>query len=446
METRHAPVRSLIEAARANSSDLGDRLLAAFPALNHPLDFVAGLRAAYGSVEPAGLGGSGVAVWQETALLACSSTRPPVVSLNRREPREMRPVPGTTFWCRLETVKIGSLNTYRIGIAGDWAPSGDFAAYNRLSYELPEVPRGVLSQRRAVESAIYAGAVTHYWVYANSGIDEERGAPLMVWHDGSGYLEPGDAFAMRMQTVTDNLAHIGLVPPLVHVLVDPSTGGEGTEFRIGERYGSTMRGVQYDTFSERYGAHIVDEVLPDVQQLVKLRTDAYSRGTAGSSSGAVCAFKLAWFRPDQFSRVHSTIGSYAGIRWADEPEVPPGFMVPHLVRREPRRNIRVWMSDGMNDFEMDGTIEAANELFVAGSWPLSNIMLANALKGRGYDFHFRYGEGFHTDGQAAVDLPESLAWLWRGYDPDRTKEVFEQEEAERIEPVFRVRVANGEAR
>jgi hypothetical protein len=26
-----------------------------------------------------------------------------------------------------------------------------------------------------------------------------------------------------------------------------------------------------------------------------------------------------------------------------------------------------------------------------GSWPLKNIQLANALKTRGYDFHFRFG-------------------------------------------------------
>jgi hypothetical protein len=118
-------------------------------------------------------------------------------------------------------------------------------------------------------------------------------------------------------------------------------------------------------------------------------------------------------------------------------------MLPHLVRREHKRNIRVWLSDGMNDLELNGP--PGREVFVSGSWPLNNIMLANALKGAGYDFHFRYGEGFHSHSQGSLDLPESLAWLWRDYDPDRTAQTYEQESSEREKPVFRVRVANRDA-
>jgi hypothetical protein len=99
-------------------------------------------------------------------------------------------------------------------------------------------------------------------------------------------------------------------------------------------------------------------------------------------------------------------------------------------------------SDGANDMEVGPN--GRPDLFVAGSWPLNNIQLANALKLRGYDFRFRFGEGFHSGGQAGLDLPESLAWLWRDYDPDRNEQAFEQEPSEREKPVFRVRVANRE--
>ena len=80
-----------------------------------------------------------------------------------------------------------------------------------------------------------------------------------------------------------------------------------------------------------------------------------------------------------------------------------------------------------------------------GSWPLPNILLANALKLNGYDFRFRFGEGHHHPAQAALDLPESLAWLWRDYDPDRTEQIFEQEASEREQPPFRVRIVNRDA-
>jgi enterochelin esterase family protein len=245
-----------------------------------------------------------------------------------------------------------------------------------------------------------------------------------------------------MQIVTDNLVHEGMLPPMVHVLVSPSTGGEGIADWVGKRYADSMRGIQYDTFSDRYGRHLGEEVFPHAARAVALRADAYSRGAAGGSSGGLSAFKLCWFHPDQFSRVHSIVGSFAGVQWDPETNVS-GFMVPHFVRRDPKRNIRVWLSAGMNDLELDG--RSGREVFVAGSWPLSNIMLANALKGNGYDFHFRYGDGYHGGGQGALDLPESLAWLWRDYDPDRTEQTFEQEAAERGQPVYRVRVANRDA-
>jgi hypothetical protein len=44
-----------------------------------------------------------------------------------------------------------------------------------------------------------------------------------------------------------------------------------------------------------------------------------------------------------------------------------------------------------------------------------------------------------------MDLPESLNWLWRGYDPGRTDATFEQEAAERAKPIYRVQIANRDA-
>jgi enterochelin esterase family protein len=101
------------------------------------------------------------------------------------------------------------------------------------------------------------------------------------------------------------------------------------------------------------------------------------------------------------------------------------------------------MSEGCNDIEVDA--DGREDVFLAGSWPLNNIQLANALKLKGYDFHFRYGIAHHNWAQMALDLPESLAWLWRGYDPDRTDEVFEQEASEQAQPLFRVAIANRDA-
>ena len=109
-------------------------------------------------------------------------------------------------------------------------------------------------------------------------------------------------------------------------------------------------------------------------------------------------------------------------------------MVAFRVRREARKNLRVWMSDGADDIEGG-----------AGSWPMNNIQLANSLKLKGYDFHFRFGVSMHSIAQGALDLPESLIWLWRDYDAAKTQQSYQMEESERVKPLFRVSITNREA-
>ena len=51
----------------------------------------------------------------------------------------------------------------------------------------------------------------------------------------------------------------------------------------------------------------------------------------------------------------------------------------------------------------------------------------------------------HAIAQGAMDLPESLTWLWRDYDPAKTEQTYQMEEAERAKPVFRVSITNRDA-
>lgn len=130
----------------------------------------------------------------------------------------------------------------------------------------------------------------------------------------------------------------------------------------------------------------------------------------------------------------SHIGSYVALQYHPEERQDGGNIVSFRVSREQKKNIRVWLSDGADDQEIR-----------PGSWPLQNILLANSLKLRGYDFHFRFGTTLHNSAQGALDLPESLAWLWRDYDPSRTEQAYEQDPAEKGKPQYRVRIANREA-
>ena len=68
--------------------------------------------------------------------------------------------------------------------------------------------------------------------------------------------------------------------------------------------------------------------------------------------------------------------------------------------------------------------------------------MANALKLKGYDFHFSFGKGTHNPGQGAAEFPEEMIWLWRDYDPGKTAQTYEMEESEKAKPAFRVSITN----
>lgn len=397
------PLHQLIDAARAGDTARLKELLAS------------GL--------PGTQGRDGAAVWGQDFLFAVESEKPATLSIDHQPAVALTSIPGTKYWYRLMTLRLGTTHNYNYFADGRSLGTYDVAGYNPDSYPLPGVLHGTLSAMKTLQSKIYPGMTSNYWVYVNAGADLTNGAPLMVWQDGETIVGNQDLLRLRMQMVSDNLVSKKLIPPMVHVLIQPGTGGEAT--------GTRMRGILYDTVSDRYSKYLMQEVLPDVEKTYKIRQDAYSRAIGGASSGAICAFNVAWYAPDQFSRVLSHIGSYVPLQWHPEQNLDGGYIVSQKARRDPKKNLRVWLSDGTDDQEAAG-----------GSWPLNNIMLANSLKFKGYDFHFRFGDGMHAIAQGALDLPESLTWLWRDYDATKKDQTYQMEEAEKAKPMFRVKVAN----
>jgi enterochelin esterase-like enzyme len=397
------PLEELIDAARSQSPALRDLLAKRSP----------NLKAA-----------GGAWVWGQDYLFAADSDGAGSVSIDGQPPASLPKIPGSTVGTRVVKMRTGVTHSYQFYVDGK--PLGarrDIAGYNPDSYPKPGVPKGKLSEKHTITSKIYDGATADYWIYASPGVDPARPAPLMVWQDGQGLVN-GDLSSLHLFTVTENLIAQKLLPPMVHVMISPAIGADKR----------SLRSVQYDTVSDRFGHYLMDEVLAEVEKVYKLRPDGYSRAIAGESSGAICAFNVAWQFPDKFTRVHSAVGSYTSIQWRPEEHKDGGNIFPFLIRKSPKKNIRVWQSDGSEDIE--------NQF---GSWPAQAVQFANSLKMKGYDFHFRFGEAAHNSAQAALDLPESLAWLWRDYNPSKTEQTYEQEGAEKEKPLFRFKVTNRDA-
>jgi enterochelin esterase family protein len=258
------------------------------------------------------------------------------------------------------------------------------------------VPRGAVTKHEW-KSRIFEGTVRDYWVYVPAQLDREQPAPLMVFQDGGGYASETGGY--RVPVVLDNLIHKKELPPIVGIFINPGSFPPAKE---GDKPRSN-RSVEYDTLSDAYARFLVEEILPEVGKTVKLTDDPAKRAIGGASSGGICAWTVAWERPDQFRKVLSHVGSFTNIRG--------GHDTYARIRKAPPKPIRVFLQEGTND--LDNT---------HGNWPLANKQMEAALRFKKYDYKMVWGEGKHSGVHGGALMPESLRWLWRPEDAPREPE------------------------
>src|SRR5579872_2460878 len=380
-------------------------------------------------------------------FFATEAASQPSLVIDEAAGRSMKRIADSDLWYATAHVEpVGRLHSFHYLVSGTkFGGRLDLPAFGPLSYLQPGVPSGKLSDKIIHTSKIYDGMKSEYWIYVPAEYDPKVPAALMVFQDGGGYTDrDGNNPVLN---VMDNLIAQKKIPVMIIVFINPGdvTDSPGTPtYDFVKAYSDkwhrtlkdSMRSTLYDTVSDRYVRFLRDEVLADVEAKYNIRKDAYSHAITGLSSGGICSFNAAWQMPDQFSRVISWIGSFDSIQWKEDPKVPDGGQdYPSKILREPKRNIRVWLQDGSNDLEIDRY----------GSWPLANLRMANALKMKGYDFHFSFGQGTHNSGQGAAEFPAEMIWLWRDYDVSKTEQAYEMEPSEAAKPVFRVSVTNRDA-
>jgi enterochelin esterase family protein len=347
-------------------------------------------------------------------FFAVESPSQPELFVDDRSVAKLKHIGSGNLWFLETALETGRSHLFYYLVNGaKMGGRNDVPAFGPESYEKPGVPHGKISEKMVFHSQIYPGMECNYWVYTPAQYDPSKPAALMVWQDGQGVVAREGT---RAQIVFDNLTAEGKIPVIVHVLIQPGTVGS-----------KAMRSIEYDSVNDVYPRFLRDEILPEVYKSYNIRKDGYSRAIAGGSSGGICAFNAAWQTPDQFTRVLSRIGSFTSIQWHPG-ELDGGNVYPFKIRKEPKRNIRVWLQDGSEDLEN-----------AFGSWPLQNLQMANSLKIREYDFHLSFGNGTHNGAHGNAELPAEMIWLWRDYDPAKTEQPFTMEDSERTKPFFRVR-------
>lgn len=264
------------------------------------------------------------------------------------------------------------------------------------SMEQPGVPRGQII-KGTWKSDIFPGTVRDYWVYVPAQYDGKTPACVMVFQDGGNYVNEKGQF--RTTVVFDNLIHKKEMPVTIGIFLNP---GSVPAVDPNQKPRSN-RSFEYDTLSDQYARFLEKEILPEVGQKYKLRQDAAGRAICGISSGGICAFTVAWERPDLFSKVLSHVGSFTNIRGGD--------VYPGMIRKTEKKPIRVFLQDGSGDLDN-----------LHGNWPLANQQMAKALAFMKYDYKFEFGDGGHNGKHGGAILPDSLRWLWRDTPAAATRE------------------------
>lgn len=254
------------------------------------------------------------------------------------------------------------------------------------SMEHSGVPKGEISTFKW-ESTVFKGTTRDVGVYVPKQYDAKTPAAVMVFQDGLGYMNPKGTY--RVPVVLDNLIHRKELPVIVGIFIDPGKFPDKDP-----KKGGSNRSVEYDTLSDVYAKFLETEILPEVGKKVILTKDPKMRGIGGASSGGICAFTVAWERPDLFTKVLSHVGSFTNIRGGDR--------YPGMIRKTANKPLRIFLQDGSNDLDNNN-----------GNWWLSNLQMESSLKFKKYDHKVAWGDGGHNGKHGGSILPDSLRWLWR---------------------------------
>src|SRR6267142_301791 len=255
----------------------------------------------------------------------------------------------------------------------------------------PGVPKGEILKLTFDKSKIFPGTTREYWVYVPAQYKPDKPACVFVCQDGIRYEAP---------TVFDNLINKKELPVTIGVFVAPGVVTADDANAALDRFN---RSFEYDGLGDDYARFLLEELLPEVEtkktsdgRAIKLSHEGNDRAIGGASSGAIAAFTAAWERPDAFTRVFSSIGTYVDLRG--------GMRYPSLIRKYEPKAIRIFMQDGSNDLNIYG-----------GDWWMANQTLERALSFAGYEVQHVWGEGAHNQKHSTAIFPDAMRWLWKDW-------------------------------
>ena len=262
--------------------------------------------------------------------------------------------------------------------------------YDPATQKVAEELQGEIMKFVLDDSKMYPGTTREVLVYVPRQYDGTRPACLLVCMDGILY----DA-----TTVMDNLIASGEMPVTIGVFVNPGVvydeDGEVVRYNRCKEFDSTDD--NFAQFIEKEVLVKVDGMQTESGKVVRISSDANDRAITGASSGGIAAFTVAWNRPDLFSRVYTTVGTFVAMRG--------GNNYSNIVRKTEPKPLRIYMQDGWYD--------VWNPIF--GEWFEHNLLMESAFNFAGYEMFHHWNRGNHSIKYGTLAFPDAMRWLWKGY-------------------------------
>jgi gluconolactonase len=266
-----------------------------------------------------------------------------------------------------------------------------------------DTPKGSVEKFSFEQSKIFPGTLHDYWLYVPAQYDPSKPACVFVGQDGIQNNAP---------VVFDNLIAKTEMPVTIGIFITPGVVKAASPDALAR----FNRSYEYDGLGGNYVRFLLEEIFPEIEKkttadgrLVRLSKSGNDHCIGGSSSGAICAFTAAWERPEAFTRVFSSIGTYVGLRGGD--------VYPTLIRKFEPKPIRIFLQDGSNDLNIYG-----------GDWWMANQTMERALVFAGYEVQHVWGEGGHNGQHAGAVFPDAMRYLWKDWpqpvQPGRSKNTY----------------------
>lgn len=221
-------------------------------------------------------------------------------------------ISSTNFWYATQTYEPNARLDYKIitngsnwildpnnphQVSGGFGPNSELAMPQYVQpWEIKAyagVPKGTVSNY-SVQSSVL-NAAHQVWVYLPPSYDSTKTYPTAYFHDGTEYLNLGNA-----ANVLDNLIDSNLIQPLIGVFVKPNNRNE--EYAMSKRF--------------TYRNFFCDELVPWADARFATRKDSSQRATIGASFGGNISALIAFGRPEVFFKA----GFHSGAFWPNSYE------------------------------------------------------------------------------------------------------------------------------